>query len=198
MATPEPRRRLELSGQGRLDVNTMLQDRTRASQPTAATTLASGLAWGLSGGLAGTLVMDIVLMGALLVMGMPALTCFAIVGRTIAHFLALPGFVLTGDVSLGVTAHYVIGPLVGVAFGAVVARVKMCRDGALLRIIVLAVLYVEIFSLPLLALSPILLRWTAIETLQWFGGSTVMHLLLGAVLGLVVGYGLRPTTPTAL
>lgn len=176
----------------------MLQDRTRTSQRPASTTLARGLAWGLIGGLAGTLVMDIVLMGAMLAVGMPALTCFSLVGRTVARFLSPPGFELAGYVPLGVVAHYLIGPLVGAAFGAVMARVERFRDGALMRIIVLAVLYVEIFSLPLLALSPILLRWTAVETLQWFGGSTVMHLILGAVLGLVVGYGLRPTTPTAL
>ena len=179
-----------------MDVNTMLQDRARVSQPSASTPLARGLAWGLIGGLVGTLVMDIVLMGVMLAMGMPAFTCFSIVGSTVARFLALPGFAAAGYVPLGAAAHYVIGPLVGAAFGAAVAQVKRLRGGTLMQFIVLAVLYVQIFSLPLLALSPILLRWTAAETLQWFGGSFAMHLILGAVLGLVVGCGLRSTTGT--
>ena len=106
----------------------------------------------------------------------------------------MPGFEMAGYVPLGVAAHYLIGPLVGAAFGAVVARVDGLRDGALKKSIVLAVLYVEILSQPLLALTPILFSWTAAETLQWFGGSFVMHLILGSVLGLLVGYGLRPAS----
>ena len=172
----------------------MLSGRSRTSQQPASVPLARGLAWGLIGGLAGTLVMDIVLMGAMLAVGMPALTCFSIVGRTVARFISALGFEMAGYVPLGVAAHYLIGPLVGAAFGAVVARVKGLRGGTLKWSIVLAVLYVEILSQPLLVLSPILLRWTAAETLQWYGGSFVMHLVLGCVLGLLVGYGLRPTT----
>ena len=146
---------------GRIDVDTMLPDITRTKQHTAPVTLARGLAWGLIGGLAGTLVMDIVLMGAMLAVGMPALTCFSVVGSTAARFLSIPGFEMAGYVPLGVAAHYLIGPLVGAAFGAVVARVDGLRGGALKKSIVLAVLYVEILSQPLLALTPILFSWTA-------------------------------------
>ena len=176
---------------GRIDVDAMLGDSTRTSQHTAHVTLASGLAWGVVGGLAGTLIMDIVLMGAMLALGLPALTCFSVVGETVARFLSIPGFEMAGYVPLGVTAHYLIGPLVGAAFGAayggVVARVDWLRDGGLKKSIVAAVLYVEILSQPLLALTPILLKWTAAETVHWFGISFVMHLIMGFVLGLLVG-----------
>ncbi len=57
--------------------------------------------------------------------------------------------------------------------------------------IVLAVLYTEILSQPMLALAPILLRMTAPETLQWFGGSFGMHLIWGCVLGVVWSLGRR-------
>jgi NhaP-type Na+/H+ or K+/H+ antiporter len=60
--------------------------------------------------------------------------------------------------------------------------------------LVLAILYVEILSQPILATTPILLKMTAHETLQWFGVSFVMHLIWGAVLGAVVSYGLGLVT----
>ena len=49
-------------------------------------TLVRGMGWGLAGGLAGTLVMDFVLMGVLAAAGLPALSCFSIVGNTVARF----------------------------------------------------------------------------------------------------------------
>jgi NhaP-type Na+/H+ or K+/H+ antiporter len=32
---------------------------------------------------------------------------------------------------------------------------------------------------------------SAAATLQWYGGSLIMHMIAGAFLGAVVGYGLR-------
>ena len=55
----------------------------------------------------------------------------------------------------------------------------------------LAVLYIEILSQPILATSPIILEMTAAQTLQWFGVSAVMHLIWAVVLGVVVSYGLH-------
>jgi len=57
--------------------------------------------------------------------------------------------------------------------------------------LVLAILYVEILSQPILATTPILLKMTAHETLQWFSVSFVMHFMLAVVLGVIVSYGLR-------
>jgi len=149
-------------------------------------TLARGIGWGMIGGLVGTLVMDFALMGALSAVGMPALTCFSIVGNTAARFFSILGIEMAGGVPLGVATHYLIGPLVGAIYGAAVAQVDALRVDTLKKGIVLAVLYVEILSQPILATTPILLRMTVPETLQWFGGSFVMHLMWGIVLGAVV------------
>ena len=157
-------------------------------------TLASGIGWGLIGGLAGTMVMDLVLMGALSAVGLPALTCFSIVGNTVERFFSILGIEMAGGVPLGAAAHYLIGPLVGAIFGAAVAQVDALRVDTLKKGILLAVLYVEILSQPILATTPILLKMTAPETLQWFGGSFVMHSMLGVVLGVVVSHGLRLAT----
>ena len=153
--------------------------------------LARGMVVGSLGGLAGTMVMDLVLMGALAAAGLPALTCFSIVGDTVARFFSVLGIEMVGGVPLGAAAHYLIGPLVGAIFGAAVAQVAALRVDTLKKGIVLAILYVEILSQPILATTPILLKMTIPATLQWYGGSFIMHLLMAVVLGSVVGYGLR-------
>ncbi len=149
-----------------------------------------GMGWGLIGGLAGTMVMDIFFMGILLALGQPALLCFSIVGDTVSRFLAIFGTQIAGGVPTGVAAHYVIGPLVGMLFGAIVMLIPALRDGNLKKITSVAFVYVEILSQPILAMTPILLKMKVPTTMQWFGGAFVMHLLLSIVLGLIVGYGL--------
>jgi len=154
--------------------------------------LARGMGWGLIGGLASTLVMDILLMGTLLAVRYPALLCFSIVGDTVSRFLSMFDMQVAGGVPTGVTTHYLIGPLVGIIFGAAVAMFPALRGGTLKKRVIVAVLYVEILSQPILAMTPILLKMTATATLQWFVGSFVMHSILAVVLGVIVSYGLRP------
>ena len=67
--------------------------------------------------------------------------------------------------------------------GSVVARVKALRVNTLKKSILLAILYVEILSQPILATTPILLKMTVPATLQWYGGSFVMHLIVAGSSG---------------
>ena len=152
---------------------------------------AKGIGWGLIGGLAGTMVMDIVLMVALPVAGLPALTCFSIVGKTVASFFSMQGIEMTGGVPLGVFTHYLLGPAAGAIFGAAVTQVKVLRPDTLKKSIILAILYVQILSQPILATTPILLKMTVPKALQWYGGSFLMHSVLGLVLGMIMSYGLK-------
>jgi hypothetical protein len=170
------------------------QMNARVMGHTARVTNSKGLGWGLMGGLAGTMVMDIVLMGALSAIGLPAFTCYSIVGNTLMRFFAVLGIEMAGGIPLGVVTHYVVGPLVGALYGSLVARFETLQADNLKMAIVYAVLYVEILSQPILATTPILLKMTTAETLQWFGGSFVMHFLLGVVLGGVIRFGLRSAT----
>jgi len=155
--------------------------------------LSRGLGWGFLGGLAGTMIMDLLLMGILLVLGQPAGLCFSIVGDTVSRFLAMVGAQVAGGVPTGVVTHYVIGPLFGTLFGAMVTGLGALRATSVKKCILLAVVYVEVLSQPILVTTPILLKMKAPATLQWFGGSFVMHLILSIVLGLIVGCGLRLT-----
>jgi len=168
-----------------------LQDNLRITGHISPTSFARGLWWGLVGGLAGTAIMDLVLMGALSALGSPALTCFSIVGNTVARFFSIRAVGMGDAIQLGIATHYLVGPLIGAIFGAVVAQVGALRVNTLKKSILLAILYVEILSQPILATTPILLKMTVPATLQWYGGSFVMHLLMAMVLGAVVGLGLR-------
>ncbi len=167
-----------------------LQGISQARGHITQVTLARGMGWGLMGGLIGTLVMDLVLMGALSAIGLPALACFSIVGNTVARFFSILGIEMAGGVSLGVATHYVVGPVVGAIFGVTVTQVAALRVDSVKRGVLFAVLYIEILSQPILATTPILLKMTTPETLQWYGGSSVMHFIWGVVLGLVMYYGL--------
>jgi len=156
--------------------------------------LLKALGWGTIGGVAGTLAMDLTLMAVLAAFGSPVLTCFSIVGDTAAHFFSMQNVGMAGTILLGVATHYTVGPVIGAIFGLLVARVKALRVNTLKKSILLGFLYVEILSQPLLATTPILLKMTVPAILQWYGGSFIMHMIAGAVLGAVVGRGLRLTT----
>lgn len=157
-------------------------------------TLTRGAGWGLLGGVAGTTVMDLCLIGAFSAAGLPALECLSSIGDTVASFFAILGVQIAGGVPLGVATQYLIGPAIGASFGAGVARIYILRVNSWKRDTALAVLYVEMIGLPLLATMPILLKWTSLETVLWFGGGLIGHLIVGAVLGLVISYGLRPAS----
>lgn len=160
--------------------------------------LLRGLVWGMMGGFAGTLVMDLTLMGILAAFGSPVLSCFAIVGNTIASFFSLQNVDAIQAILLGVVTHYIVGPAMGVTFGLVVTRVKVLRVSSLKKSTLLGILFVEIMSQPLLATAPILLQMTTTGTLQWYGGSFVMHMIAGAVMGAVLGCGLKMGKPRKL
>jgi hypothetical protein len=153
-----------------------------------------GFGWGSFGGLIGTIIMDMLFMGFLLAFSQPVTLCFSIVGDTVSQFLAMFRLQLAGGVTTGVAAHYVIGPLVGILFGIFVMRLPALRAGSLKKITIAAFVYVEILSQPILAMTPAFLKMTVSETIQWFGGAFVMHLILAVVLALIVWYGFRTTS----
>ena len=168
-----------------------LEGTTRIPGHITSNSLWLSLGWGTIGGIAGTLAMDLTLMAVMVAFGLPALSCFSIVGDTAAHFFSMQNVGTTGAILLGVATHYTVGPVIGAIFGLLAARVKALRVHTLKKSILLGILYVEILSQPLLATTPILLKMSAAATLQWYAGSSVMHLIAGAVLGAVVGRGLQ-------
>jgi hypothetical protein len=153
--------------------------------------LHTGIGWGLLGGLVATLVMDLALMGALSAMAEQPLYCFSTVGDTVMLFFMILGIRMDGGIPLGIATHYTVGPVVGAIFGVAVSQIESLQRMTKSKLIVLAIVYVEILSQPMLAMTPVLLKTTASETVFWYVGSSVMHLICGIVLGLVVSYWLQ-------
>lgn len=172
----------------------VLQDASLARGQITPVTFNRGMGWGLIGGSVGTLIMDLVLMEVLSAVGLPALSCFSIVGDTVARFFSIFGIEMTGGITVGVATHYIVGPIIGVIFGVAVVRAGALRAGSKKKIVAIAVLYVEILSQPILAMTPFLLKMTASDTFQWFSGSFVMHLIWGIVLGVIISHGLQSAT----
>ena len=172
-------------------METRLQSNVWAREHMTLVTLARGIGWGLMAGFVSTMVMDVVLMGTLSAIGRPAFTCFSLIGDTAGRLFSKLGTEITGGIPAGVAAHYLMGPIVGAIFGAAVVRIDAFRIDTLRKGVILAVLYVEILSQPILAATPLLLKMTVVATLKWFGGSFIMHLIWGTVTGAVVNYGLR-------
>lgn len=153
--------------------------------------LGKGIGWGIIGGLAATIVMDLILISAFAAAGMPPFTCFTIVGNTLARLFLFQE--VANSAPLGASAHYLIGPVLGAVFGTIARSMSALRAGSWKKTILFAVIFTEIVSQPLLALTPIILRLAVLDTLLWYGGAIVMHLIWGCVLGVVWGQGLRFT-----
>ncbi len=162
---------------------------TLNSENAKLTPLTRGMGWGFIGGLTGTIVMDGLLMVAFLALKLPALSCFSIVGDTVSQLFSKLGLQVADGIPTGIAAHYLIGPLFGVLFGVIMAKFPALRLITLKRTLLVAIIYVEIFSQPILVTTPILLRMTTFEILQWYCGSFVMHLTMAVVLGAIMWYG---------
>jgi len=79
----------------------------------------------------------------------------------------------------------------GGIFGIAAFQVEAFRVNMMQKDIFLGALCIEIACQPIIATAPLIRVMTISETVQWFGWASFMHLIYGAVLGLVVSYGLR-------
>ncbi len=153
--------------------------------------LSSPLLRGMVGGFAGTLVMDLVLLTVLWLAGLEPLSCFSMVGMTVRRLLGLPAGEGLTAVLAGVATHYSVGPAVGFLFGVMIQRIRAFQSLPFERTLLIAVLYVELISQPMLVTVPISLQLPLADTLKWYAGSTVVHLICAAVLAAVVWHGSR-------
>jgi len=161
----------------------IMQNRSRARIVPGYIPLRKLIGWGLLSGVVATLAMDFILISVFMAAGMPPFSCFSIIGDTIIGMFPVlhPG----NSVPLGIGAHYVIGPVLGVIFGTAQKTLPVLPAPSWKKAILFAVLYAEIISQPLLALPPLFLRMTTSETLLWFGGSFGMHFIWGCAFGMV-------------
>jgi hypothetical protein len=175
---------------GGKNMENILQANWLVKGQTTSISLKRGITWGLIGGLAGTIAMDLVQMGALSALGLPAGTCYSTIGSTAAHFFSLLGIKLPGGAMLGAVTYHLLGPVLSAIYGLAVSQIGALQGTTLKKNVVYAVLYAEVVSQLILTTMPILLKMPASETVLWFAGSFVMHLTWGVVLGFVLHYGL--------
>lgn len=150
---------------------------------------------GAGSGLAATILMDAAGIGALLAFGARDANPFALIGDTASGALRLVGVTLAGGTVTGAVCHYLIGPGLGCIWSQAAARFATLRSASLVRAALPGVVFTELVSLPLLAMSPPILHMTISQTLTWFGMAAVMHLVYGACLGAFVSRGLRAAHP---
>jgi hypothetical protein len=139
-------------------------------------TLSSAIRFGVIGSLAGTIAMDLVMIPESLMIGEPA-----------DSYLALIGSVLGGGALLGVAMHLVMGSLLGLIFGVVVHKVDFLRIDTFWKGVWLGIL-AGLVTIPF-GCVPFAVA-TGVPIPFMVGFSFVPHLVWGAVLGVVAGYGL--------
>ena len=163
-----------------------------------------GIGLGLAGGFIGVIVMTIVMVMMFSMMGLPGEAFFAMVG--IGMGVGVPG---------AAVLHTLTGLIIGVIFGAAVSKVSLFRItgvgkgiglGILAGIVAFAVLFLPMAMnvLPsammtlLQSMQPQASREMIMQMAQsmlpaLLGGGFVLHIIYGAVLGSVTGFGLKAT-----
>ena len=164
---------------------------SRAERPGIDAAFMKAIAAGLLGGLVATLVLDVIVVGLFPFIGMPADISFSIIGDTAARFFSMLDIEMAGGVPLGLLVHYLTGLSLGGIFGAAASRRDILRLDSTKKGVGLGILYTEVVSFPILATAPIILKMAALNAVQWFGVSFVMHAVYGLVLAIVVSRGLR-------
>jgi hypothetical protein len=151
-------------------------------------TFTKAIVWGLIGGFVGTIIMDLVIVGFFTVVGMPIDLIYSFIGEVAESFFLRIGINISGGVLLGAFMHFFLGLALGGLFGAGVSQIRSLRVDSLRKGVLLGILYIEIASQPILVTAPLLREMTSSEIFQWYGLSTVMHLIYGIILGGTLSY----------
>jgi hypothetical protein len=159
-------------------------------------TLASEITWGMAAGLLGTVVMDLVIMGFFAATGMPPGLVYSFIGDVAQQCFLRIGFAVPGGVPLGALVHFLLGIVLGAAFGVAVARIPRLRLGSVIKGALLGVLYIEIVSQPILVMAPLMMTMTTSDVVRWYVLSTSMHVIYGIVLGVVMALRQRWNPPS--
>ncbi len=156
---------------------------------------------GMAAGVIATIVMDVFVALAMMLMGNPVAFMFSFIGGVAAACAALFSIHIAGGVVWGAAVHYLFGLGLGAVF-ALLRQAPPLKIDTVGRSALAGVLFVEVASQPFLALAPLVLPMSTADTLGWYGLSTVMHAIYGAVLGISLYYrntilSFRPRRSTA-
>lgn len=156
-----------------------ITSRQEETQRPETLTLTRVITVGVIGSLAGTIAMDVVMVAESVIVGQPAL-----------GYLALIGSVLGGGAPVGVVLHLVMGSLLGAVFGAAVYYFDFLRINTFWKGFWLGIL-AGLVTIPF-GCVPFAIA-TGVPILYMVSFSFIPHLVWGAVLGAIAGYGMRPS-----
>lgn len=162
-----------------------------SSRDHSSRSLSKGIVTGAAGGLAGTIVMDLFGLAILLVNGGPDTISFSLIGDAAAAFISRLGVMISGGTPLGLFLHYLIGLLLGIAFGAGIYLFGLHRIGWK-KGAGIGIVFVEAMSIPMLTMAAIVLQMDLSRAAVYFTTSFVMHLVFGGVLGIAAITGVSP------
>lgn len=154
-----------------------LTNRHEEGDPPETLTLTRAITVGVIGSLAGTIAMDVVMVAESLIVGQPA-----------DGYLALIGSVLGGGAPTGVVLHLLMGSLLGLVFGVAVYNIGFLRIDTFWKGVWLGLL-AGLVTIPF-GCVPFAVA-TGVPILFMVSFSFIPHLVWGAVLGVIAGYGLR-------
>jgi len=146
-------------------------------------TLTKAIVWGIIGGFVGTIIMDLIIAGLFLLVGMPVDLMYSFIGDVAQSFFLRIGLDVAGGVLLGALLHFFLGLALGGLFGALVTQIRALRLESLKKGVWLGIVYIEIAHQPILVTAPLLIKMTASDIVQWYGLATVVHLIYGMILG---------------
>ncbi len=155
--------------------------------------IARGIRYGVAGGLVGTIVTDLVSLIIFLILGESLPDFYTLFGRS---FLTL--FNLKADYPLwqGLTLHYSIGILTGLAVGILTQRIGLLKFKTYRRSIIIAVIITQIEGLTLFYLMSLVLNMPQSEMILIYGMGLFLHTIWGTCLGSVLCFGQRSRSPT--
>lgn len=137
---------------------------------------ARALRCALIGSLLGTIAMDLVMVVESVIIGMPVLGFFALIGSVVG-----------GGAPIGAVIHFLVGSLLGLLFGLAVDQIRFLRIDSVHKGTWLGLL-VGLVTIPLGCVPFAMLVGVSILELVSF--SFIPHLVWGAVMGVAAGYGL--------
>ena len=157
-------------------------------------TLTKAIVWGLIGGFVGTIIMDLIMAGLFSLVGMPVDLIYSFIGDVAQSFFLRIGINVAGGVPLGAFIHFFLGLALGALLGVLVTKIRAFQLHSIKKGVWLGILYIEIASQPILVTAPLLRKMTPADILQWYGLSTVMHLIYGMILGGTLSLKQKETT----
>jgi hypothetical protein len=147
-------------------------------------TIASGI-YGIIAGTVSTIVIDIAALIILTVMGVSLPAFFALIGQC---FSTLIGVAAADPVWQGVTLHYSIAILTGLAISLLTQRSRKLQFSSYRKGMVLSMIIAEVEGNSLFYLMSVIMNIPQSSMAVMYELCFVLHLIWGACLGLILSY----------